>query len=261
MIIDFHAHIYPEKIATKATQAIGDFYNTSMTYNGSVIELLNSGKKIGVEKYIVHSTATKAEQVESINNFIIGEVQLHPEFIGFGTIHPDYKNFENELDRIYKANLKGIKIHPDFQKFQADCPEMDDIYEKIASLGMPVLFHAGDCRYDFSGPQRIRNVLDKHPTLLVVAAHFGGYTEWDKAIEFLVGKKVWFDTSSTLWKLPIEEANKIIKLHGAEKFLFGSDFPMWDHQDEFARFNKLDLNEEERELVLWKNAKDLLKLN
>ena len=137
---------------------------------------------------------------------------------------------------------------------------MDDIYEKIASLGMPVLFHAGDCRYDFSGPQRISNVLDKHPTLLVVAAHFGGYTEWDKAIEFLVGKKVWFDTSSTLWKLPIEEANKIIKLHGAEKFLFGSDFPMWDHQDEFARFNKLDLNEEERELVLWKNAKDLLKL-
>ena len=73
----------------------------------------------------------------------------------------------------------------------------------------------------------------------------------------MVGKKVWFDTSSTLWKLPIEEANKIIKLHGAEKFLFGSDFPMWDHQDEFARFNKLDLNEEERELVLWKNAKDL----
>ena len=250
-----------KKISTeKATQAIGDFYNTSMTYNGSIIELLNSGKKIGVEKYIVHSTATKAEQVESINNFIIGEVQAHPEFIGFGTIHPDYKNFENELDRIYKANLKGIKIHPDFQKFQADCPEMDNIYEKIASLGMPVLFHAGDCRYDFSGPQRIRNVLDKHPTLLVVAAHFGGYTEWDKAIEFLVGKKVWFDTSSTLWKLPIEEANKIIKLHGVEKFLFGSDFPMWDHQDEFARFNKLDLNEEERELVLWKNAKDLLKL-
>ena len=120
MIIDFHAHIYPEKIATKATQAIGDFYNTSMTYNGSIIELLNSGKKIGVEKYIVHSTATKAEQVESINNFIIGEVQAHPEFIGFGTIHPDYKNFENELDRIYKANLKGIKIHPDFQKFLID---------------------------------------------------------------------------------------------------------------------------------------------
>lgn len=258
MIIDFHAHIYPEKIAAKATKAIGDFYNAPMAYSGSQEELIESGSKIGVNYYVVHSAASKPMQVESINNFIIESVQEHPEFIGFGTMHADYDNFENELKRIKEAGLKGIKLHPDFQKFQIDAPKMDAIYNVLSDLDMPVLVHAGDCRYDFSGPQRILNVHKKHPELKIIAAHFGGYTEWDKALEYLVGQDVYFDTSSTLWKLPIEKANDIIKKHGYKKFLFGSDFPMWDHEDEFERFNKLDLTSEERDAVLYKNAQRLL---
>ena len=102
--------------------------------------------------------------------------------------------------------------------------------------------------------------LEKHPDLIIIAAHFGGYTEWDKAVEYLVGKNVYFDTSSTLWKLPVPEADKIIKAHGVEKFLFGSDYPMWDHEGELARFNKLNFSAEERELVMHKNAEKLLGL-
>lgn len=260
MIIDFHAHIYPDKIAEKATKAIADFYNAPMKYNGHPEELITSGSKIGVTNYIVHSTATTEKQVESINNFILSEVQKHSEFIGFGTIHPDYVNFEKELNRIKTAGLKGIKLHPDFQKFQIDTPKMDDIYNVMAELKLPVLVHAGDCRYDFSGPKRIRHVLEKHPDLTVIAAHFGGYTEWDNSIEYLVGQNVFFDTSSTLWKLPVDKANSMIKQHGIEKFLFGSDFPMWDHTQEFERFNNLNLNKSEKEQILYFNAKNLLEL-
>ena len=78
-------------------------------------------------------------------------------------------------------------------------------------------------------------------------------------MEYLVGKNVYFDTSSTLWKLPVEKANKMLKAHGIEKFLFGSDFPMWDHEDEMTRFNQLDLNQEERQAVLYDNGAALLK--
>ncbi len=258
MIIDFHAHIYPEKIAKKATQSISDFYNAPMAYWGSPTELLASGSKIGVSKYIVHSTATKAAQVESINNFIIEECKKHSEFIGFGTIHPEYEDFVSELKRIHDAGLKGIKLHPDFQKFQIDTPQMDAIYNQIAKNKMPILVHAGDCRYDFSGPKRILNVHEKHPDLTIVAAHFGGYTEWDASLEYLVGKNIYFDTSSTLWKLPIEKAKEMIEKHGYEKFLFGSDYPMWDHEDELARFMKLELSTEQNEAILYKNAKKLL---
>lgn len=258
MIIDFHAHIYPQKIAEKASAAIGDFYSAAIRYTGLSEELIESGKKIGVEKYIVHSTATKALQVESINNFIIDEVHKHNEFVGFGTIHPEYENFEPELKRIKNLGLKGIKLHPDFQKFQIDTPAMDGIYQSLSELRMPVLVHAGDIRYDYSGPKRIANVLEKHPNLILIAAHFGGYTEWDKACEYLVGKNVYFDTSSTLWKLPVEKANEMIRQHGVEKFLFGSDFPMWDHEDEMSRFNQLNLSESEKKLILYDNAKNLL---
>ena len=78
-------------------------------------------------------------------------------------------------------------------------------------------------------------------------------------MEYLVGKNVYFDTSSTLWKLPVEKANKMLKAHGIEKFLFGSDFPMWDHEDEMTRFNQLDLTAEERQAVLYDNGAALLK--
>lgn len=260
MIIDFHAHIYPNKIAEKASKAIGDFYNAPMAYHGSPEQLLESGSKIGVDIYIVHSAASKPMQVESINNFIIESVAEHPEFVGFGTMHADYDNFAAELKRIKEAGLKGIKLHPDFQKFQIDSPKMDAIYDVLSDLGMPVLVHAGDCRYDFSGPQRILNVHKKHPGLKIIAAHFGGYTEWDKSMEYLVGQDVYFDTSSTLWKLPLEKANEMIKKHGYKKFLFGSDYPMWDHEDEFERFNQLDLTSEERDAILYKNAQRLLKI-
>lgn len=260
MIIDFHAHIYPAKIAEKASDTIGQFYNIQMKYKGSPESLLESGSRIGVDRYIVHSTATAPHQVESINNYIIGEVESHPEFIGFGTIHPEYENYENELIRIYSAGLMGIKLHPDFQKFPIDLREMDDIYEVIAGLKMPILVHAGDYRYDYSGPKRIAHVLEKHPTLKVVAAHFGGYTQWEDSEKYLVGKNVWFDTSSSLWKLTPDEAMRMIRNHGVEKMLFGVDYPMWDHQEELERFNKLPLTPEERDAILYKNAVDLLGL-
>ncbi|MCR4790584.1 MAG: amidohydrolase [Treponemataceae bacterium] len=260
-IIDFHAHIYPEKIAEKAALNVGKFYDAGMEHPHAISdELIASGSKIGVTNYVVHSVATKAEQVISINNFIIGECSIHPEFIGFATHHPDFEDFENEVDRIMKAGLKGIKMHSDFQKFQVDSPSMDSFYSCLEERQLPILFHAGDCRFDFSGPKRIAHVLDKHPSLKVIAAHFGGYTEWDKSIEFLVGRKVWFDTSSTTWKLPFEKANKMIKEHGAEFFLFGSDFPMWDHKGEWERFQNFDFNPREKEMVLHENAEKLLGL-
>jgi len=253
-IIDFHAHIYPEKIATRASRAIGEFYNADILYDGTVAELLESGSRAGVVHYIVHSTATKSEQVVSINDFIIGEVGKERRFTGFGTIHPDFTDAAGEAERIRAAGLRGVKLHPDFQKFEADCPAMDPVYEILADADLPVLIHAGDCRFDFSGPRRIAHVLDKHPRLRLIAAHFGGYTEWNEAFDLLAGRELMFDTSSTFWKLPREAALAMIRKHGTGRFLFGSDFPMWDHREELGRFLSLGLSPEENRAILRENA-------
>ena len=137
---------------------------------------------------------------------------------------------------------------------------MDNVYDIMTDLGLPLIMHAGDYRYDFSGPQRILNLHKKHPKLTLIAAHFGGYTEWDESMKWLVGEDVYFDTSSTLEQIPVEKANEMIRKHGVEKLLFGFDFPMWDHEEELERFNRLDLTAEEREMILHKNAEKLLKL-
>lgn len=257
-VIDFHAHIYPEKIAGKAVQAIGNFYHIDMSSRGTAGGLVENGEKIGVVKYIVHSTATKPSQVESINNFIISEISAEKRFVGFGTLHPDFPGTEAEVRRIREAGLRGIKLHPDFQAFQADAPGMDPVYDILVHYRMPVLFHAGDIRYDYSGPKRIARVLEKHPDLTVIAAHFGGYTQWDEAYEYLAGKDLWFDTSSTLWKLPVPDARRLMEKHGYERFLFGSDFPMWNHEKELARIGTLGLPEDKLEAVLFGNAAGFL---
>ena len=65
-IIDFHAHIYPEKIADKATQATGDFYNISPACTGTAESLISEGRKAGISRFVILPVATKPEQVRSI---------------------------------------------------------------------------------------------------------------------------------------------------------------------------------------------------
>ncbi len=259
-IIDAHAHIFPPKIARKASRSIGSFYDAPIQYNGSIEELIASGDKISVDYYIVHSTATKADQVCSINDFIIDSCRVESRFIGFGTMHPAFSDVRGEFTRMQAGGLKGLKLHPDFQNVAADDPSLDPTYEELVSRDMPVLIHAGDFRYDFSGPLRLSRVLDRHPRLKMIAAHFGGYTQWKESFDHLAGRNCWFDTSSTLWELPADKARLIFEKHGADRFLFGSDFPMWDHSEELKRLEMLNLSDKELQAVLWDNAADLLSL-
>jgi len=258
-IIDAHSHIFPEKIVTKATAAIGDFYGLPMFGTGSGDNLIESGKKIGVKKYLVCSTATVPQQTESINSFIYDECQKHPEFIGFGTLHPDYENIEGEVKRVISLGLKGIKIHPDFQKFDIDDKNAFGIYEQIEGV-LPILIHMGDDRYDYSRPQKLVTVMKNFPKLQVIAAHFGGYQCWKEAEECLRSPNLKFDTSSSLFSIEPEYANKLVHEYGVENMFFGTDFPMWDHAEELERFFKIGLSYEENKKILSENFKEFIGL-
>ena len=115
MIIDAHAHIYPDKIAEKATEAIGNFYDIKMQEAGTTLRLLLEGKEAGVDKFIVHSCATKASQVHAINEFIKNEAGLHKEFIPFMTLHEDMTEEEMESNRAsaahYVASAREVSTH------------------------------------------------------------------------------------------------------------------------------------------------------
>lgn len=261
-IIDSHAHIYPEKIAEKATVAIGDFYDIEMEMPAGTAErLIEDGKRAGVTRYVVHSVATTAHQVRSINEFIKKEMAKHPEFIGFMTLHQDLTEEEvnNEVEWAIENGFKGIKLHPDFQKFYVDEEKAEKFY-KAAGNRLPILFHAGDNRFEFSKPQRIVNMAKKYPDVNFIAAHFGGYRCWDDAKLYKGLKNVYFDTCSSLPFISAEKAKEIIDMLGVERFFFATDFPMWDAKGEMERFNAINLTEKEREMILSKNVKKLLKI-
>lgn len=256
-IIDIHAHAFPENIARKAVEQIGNHYGIQMAGNGLLSDLMASAERSGVDYVVFHSTATKPAQVRNVNDWIIQH--NGGMMIGFGTIHPGFENPEAEIDRLIQAGLKGIKLHPDFQGFDADCPEMDRIYRHIGSR-VPVLMHAGDRNLDHASPKRIAHVLEKFPELRLIAAHLGGHAKWEEAEACLFGKDLWLDTSSAIAFMEPQRATDIIRKHGADRVVFGTDYPITYHDKELAFFNRLDLSEQERDAILFRNAARLLGL-
>jgi uncharacterized protein len=256
-IVDIHAHIFPDKIARKAALAIGDFYDIPMKFDGTVSTLLELDDKSGIDTSIVHSVATVPQQVEAINDFIALTVRQNPDrLIGFATIHPGYDSIEKEIERIISLGLRGIKIHPDFQKFNLDSTEALKIYEVIEGR-LPILVHNGDFRYEYSKAKRMASVVKRFPKLEVICAHFGGWSEWEESADILEGHNVKVDTSSSLYALTPEQARKLIDKYGVDNVLFGTDYPMWGPENELEFFNNIDLSSEEREKILHGNAERL----
>ena len=257
MLIDFHTHVYPENIAEKGVQYIGDFYNLPMREKGTLVHLKSVANASGTTHVVLLGVAVKPEVVESINRFTAS--MLDETTFGFGTIHADYVNKQEEILRRLDMGLVGIKIHPDMQKFHIDDPRMFEVYELLSEKGALLMLHMGDDRYDYSQPARLAKIMDMFPNLKVVGAHLGGYHCWEESLMYLCGRQnLWFDTSSSLQFIDIELAKKIIGTHGINRILFGTDYPITDQNEELKWIELLDFTEEEKKAVFYENAAKLL---
>ncbi len=259
-VIDVHAHIYPDAIARRAADSIGEFYGLTMHLDGTVDELLSAGEKAGIARHLVHSVAVTPSRVRSVNDFLIAAAQAHPDrLIGFGTMHPDYADLPAELRRLKAAGLRGVKLHPDFQRFRLDDDNAMAMFRAMAELGLPALVHTGDHRYPFSEPSRMARVLCALPELKAICAHLGGWSVWQEAWKELADlPNAWVDTSSSLYALSPEEAAAIIRRYGAERVMFGTDYPMWEPSEELKRLAAVPLTDAERERITHRTFEDFL---
>ena len=259
-IINAHCHIYPETVAERAVQGIADFYGIKIGLNGQTDDLIRDGSKVGVVHYLVHSVATKPSQVRSINDFIASEVKAHPGvFTGFGTLHPDSESLEDDLKHLLELGLKGVKIHPDFQFFSLAEDRAIRLGEMIRDAGLPVLTHCGDFRYKLSNPEQFEAFIKALPGLKIIGAHLGGWSVWDDVEQRLAGKyDIFVDSSSCFRFMDKDQAVRIIRKFGADKVLWGTDYPTWDHEAEIKLFDELELTADERSKILYENAAALL---
>ena len=259
-IIDIHTHIYPNKIARKATDSVRDFYQIDGSNMDGTVEMLRQrGAQAGIDQYVVLPVSNTPHHVQSINDFILSQTKLYDDFIGFGTLHAEMDGLMDELERVWNMGLHGIKMHPDSQRFHIDDPRLFPVYDAMQDH-LPVMLHMGDPRYPYSHPARLRRVLDLVPRLQVIAAHFGGYRLFHTAWELLRDTDCIFDTSSALMFMERGEAERYINSYGAERMAYGTDYPLWDPVKEVQRLLELNLTDDQFDQIFHRTAERILDL-
>lgn len=261
MLIDFHTHAFPDRIAANAIEKLR-YASGGMEpqTDGTIASLKLEMQKDGVDVSVVQCIATTPKQQTNVNNFAI-EINRDASLFGFGSVHPDAENALDELERIHAAGLKGVKLHPEYQSFYVDDPKMKPIYRKISQLGLIVLFHAGqDYGYPppyHCMPKQMRNAL-KWIDSPVIAAHWGAAGYGAEVLNALCGENLYFDLSFGYCAMSKCVAQQIIDRHGTDRLLFASDMPWHRPEWELRLLNTLDLSETDREKIFSGNAKKLL---
>ncbi len=260
MLIDFHTHCFPDKLAPRAMDTLS-FVAGGLRPNtdGTVSGLRRSMKENGVDISIVLHIATNAHQQKNVNDFAASINS--PDIVSFGSVFPDSPDAMEELDRIKDLGLRGVKLHPDYQRFFVDDPKYKPLYRKISSLGLITVFHAG-LDYGFAPPyhatpERMAKALEWFDTP-VVAAHWGGIGCGEGVLDRLCGRNIYFDISFGYGQMPKYYAEKIIEKHGADKLLFGTDSPWHTADMELRMLSTLGLGEEDMAKITHINAQKLL---
>ena len=267
MLIDFHTHIFPDKIAGKTLEVLKagilkyEHIEGVSFYDGTKDGLLSSMNENGVDISITLPIATKPTQTESINSFAAGVKS--EKIVSFASLHPNNEDTDKILENIKQAGFRGIKLHPEFQECFVDSPECLKILKKAESLGLYTVFHAGS---DIglpppvhSTPKHFKNALQYVSGKYIIAAHLGGWRMWDDVEKYLVGTQILFDTAFIKDYIPHEQAKRIIKNHGGEKILFGSDAPWENPKDTLNFLVSLNLGKETLDNITHKNALKILK--
>ena len=263
MLIDFHTHAFPRKIASRAMEKLSyDVGGLQPQTDGTLEGLEALVDRDGVDLSVVHSIATNPHQMHKVNDYAF-QMDRDGRIVAFGSVHPDAPDALEELERIKAAGLKGVKLHPEFQGFYADDEKMKPIYRKISELGLITMFHAGE-DYGYAPPyhampEHLKRALGWFDSP-VVAAHWGGIGCGQKVLETLCGEHIYFDLSYGYGAMPKPTAQAILERHGPDRLLFGSDCPWHRPVWEMRLLDSLDMETEEREKILWKNAAKLLGL-
>lgn len=268
MIIDFHTHIFPEKIVAHTIETLEKNANIKAAANGTLDGLRASMKQDNIDYSVVLPVATKPSQFDSINKYA-ASINNTDGILSFGGIHPDNDNISEKLAYIKSLGLKGIKLHPDYQYTYIDDDRYLEIIQECIRLDLCCVIHSG---LDVGLPTPIHCPPDRAYIMLqkvlqncnkdskIVLAHVGGYLQWRLVEELLVGENVYFDLAFCINKIETEQLIRIIRNHGSDRILYATDSP-WSGQKEMVDYVKsLPLSDADMDNILYKNAVRLLDL-
>ncbi len=259
-IIDFHTHYFPDKIARDAIISLEQKGAIKAFTDGTRSGLEKSMSAAGIDIAVNLPVATSPEQVDSINRWAVKNNSA-PVF-SIGSIHPLSKHPETIISFVGKNGLRGIKMHPEYQEFSPDDRSLDPIWEACIRYSIFIIFHAGaDVAFKMpfrSNPAKFAELHRRFPELKMILAHFGSWTQWDEVEKDLIGLDIFLETSFTLGFMEDAKFAELIRRHGADKVLFGTDSPWRNQKKEVESIRNLPLEDFQKELIFHINAEKLL---
>lgn len=265
MVIDFHTHIFPDKIATKTIEFLSGKGGIPPYSNGMVSGLIDKMDEACVDISVALPVVTSPHQFDSINRFASEINKTYDNVISFGGIHPLCDDIEGKMKYIKELGFKGVKIHPDYQGEFITHAGYIKILECARDLDLIVVTHAGvDC--GFLGepvkcpPALALKVIKRVPGVKLVLAHLGGNEMTDEVYNTLCGEDVYFDTAYVLRFTKKEDFVRVASKHGYDKILFATDSPWSDIKGDVEILKGFGLDKEIEEKILYKNAKKLLNI-
>lgn len=263
MIIDFHAHAFPDELAPRAIAKLCAISGFVPSTDGTVAGLQSVLKTSGIDAAVLLPVATKASQHQTLNDW--ARDAMGDNIYAFGSLFPFAEDALAQPELIKTRGLKGIKLHPDYQGFYVDDPALFPLYEAITASQLPLLLHAGfdpiSPNLPHATPDRIANVVKNFPNLTLIAAHLGSYHHFESVMDELAGKSIYLEFSQAGTYESTANLQRLVSKHGAEQILFGTDAP-WDTPSRVLEaLYALKLPSADADLILSGNAKRLLGLS
>lgn len=267
MLIDFHVHIFPDKIAERTLAMLQNNMrsvlgvNQELSFGGTLSALKAAMEEKGVDLSVIMPIATKVTQYKTINDYA-EEITDGKTIISFASLHPYQDDVNDRLLDIVSRGFKGIKLHPDYQGVFADDEKFISLVKRATELGLYVTIHAGEdggIRSPYRGTvEHLIPMLKKVDSSRIILAHMGAFREWDAVESEILKYPVYIDTSVVSKFINIEQYRRIIDKRGADRVLFGSDSPWEDSRDTLAFLKASGISDEEFELITHKNAEKIL---
>lgn len=264
MVIDFHTHTFPDKIARASIENLSKCSGITPYTDGTMAGLKRSMEEDGVDLSVILPVVTKPAQFETVNRVAAQICEKEEGLVSFGGIHPDCSDIKRKIREIKALGLKGIKIHPAYQEVYMDDIRYLRILDAASEEDLIVSVHAGvDIGLPepvYAAVERILHAIRETKPKKFVLAHLGGWKEWDAVEEMIASENVYLDTAFLEDYISDEQLLRIIRKHGAEKILFGTDCPWSGQRESIERLERLPLSEEEKERIFAGNAEKLLGL-
>ncbi len=277
MVIDFHTHVFSPRVKKDRGHYLDSDPGFAILYAekeariATADELIESMDKAGVDiSVIVNLGWTTPELCVETNDYILESVARFPgRLVGFCAVQPlSGDAVAAEIERCARGGIKGVgELRPDMQGFDLTQKAlMRPFVDTLMKHRMILLTHASEpVGHSYPGkgsvtPDRLYPFFASFPELTTVCAHWGGGLPFYALMPEVrrAMKNVYFDTAASPFLYAPQVYTQVVNLVGADKVLFGSDYPLIAQTRLIREINSADLPDEARNLILHGNARRLL---